>query len=62
MDILTKALPREIFQRHIRGLGMVGVKATLRRCLVVYDSSFLDGPIELINVYNPRGNGPRIST
>jgi hypothetical protein len=25
-DILTKALPRETFQRHVRGLGMVGVK------------------------------------
>ena len=25
-DILTKALSRETFQRHVRGLGMVGVK------------------------------------
>ena len=22
----------------------------------------MDGPIDIINVYNPRGNGPRIST
>ena len=24
-DILTKALPRETFQRHVRGLGMVRI-------------------------------------
>jgi reverse transcriptase-like protein len=58
-DILTKALPRETFQRHVRGLGMVGYIS------VVYEIFFFFSPLfffswlcyspGFLHVFVPRG-------